>query len=410
MIQNRIHTANQGEKMEDLAWGTDAELTDEQFYNRENDISLIKGLLETTSTGSPPTLMIVGIRGVGKTVLLKKIKKELQKNYLTCYVDLSATSGYQRGELTEMGIMLHFYECWMEACREKNFKTIFKKVKKYFQTKNFGLREIADAGGIPIPIPKAEDDYKKLSKFVLELPQIIYDEHQDEIKGSILIIDEFQVLKDLGDRLDTFLWFLRSVIQNQKHTAYVFSGSINSRDVIIEKITGKDGAFGGRMLNVEIYPFTDETVKNYLKEKLPALKLDESGFERFYKCTNGIPFYVNTFAKLLQKNVLLDDSKVKEEFKRTLPFIALHLINQWSRLTLHEQNILTTLIDKPIKRKEIADKLNITPGSLSKPLNKLQNLDLIESKDGVYNISEPILKAWLKKEYQEKGVFPFRSI
>ncbi len=266
--------------------------------------------------------MIIGIRGVGKTVLLKKIKKEIENDYLTCYVDLSATSGYQMGELTEMGIILHFYECWMEACKEKNFTTIFKKVKKYFKTKNFGLREIIDIQGIPIPVPKSEDDYKKLSQFVLELPQIIYEEHKNKIKGSILIIDEFQVLKDLGDRLDTFLWFLRSVIQNQKHTAYVFSGSINSRDSIIEKIAGKDGAFGGRMLNIEIYPFSEETVKNYLNEKLPSLNLDERGFERFYKCANGIPFYLNTFAKLLQKNVQLNDSKVKEEFKKTLPFIA----------------------------------------------------------------------------------------
>lgn len=125
---------------------------------------------------------------------------------------------------------------------------------------------------------------------------------------------------------------------------------------------------------------------------------------------NGIPYYVNTFAKLLQKNRPLDDEKVKEEFRRTLPLIAVHLINQWSRLTLHEQNILITLIDKPLKRKEIADKLDITTGSFSKPLNKLQNLGLIESKEGVYNISEPILKAWLKKEYEEKGIFPFRSI
>jgi len=52
----------------------------------------------------------------------------------------------------------------------------------------------------------------------------------------------------------------------------------------------------------------------------------------------------------------------------------------------------------------------MTPGSLSRPLNKLQNLGLTESKNGVYKISEPILKAWLKKEYEEKGVFPFRSI
>lgn len=58
--------------MEDLVWGTDAELTDEQSYNRENDISLIKGLLETTSTGSPPTLMVVGLEGLERQFYLKK--------------------------------------------------------------------------------------------------------------------------------------------------------------------------------------------------------------------------------------------------------------------------------------------------------------------------------------------------
>ena len=396
--------------VEDLAWGTDAELTDEQFYNRERDISLIKGLLETTSKGSPPTIMVVGIRGVGKTVLLKKIKKELEDDYLTCYVDLSTTSGYQRGKLTETGIMEQFYSSWMEACKRRGFATVLERASKFFKTKKFELKDLKDAGGIPVPIIQSEDDYRKLSKFVLDLPQKIYEDHSRDIEGSIMIIDEFQSLRDLGGRLDSFLWFIRSVIQNQKNVAYVFSGSVSSRDSIIEKIAGKDGAFGGRILNVEIYPFTKETVRNYLNEKLPSLNLEDNGFERFYKCTKGIPFYVNTFAKLLQKNVPLNDKMVKEEFKRTLPFLAIHLINQWSRLTLHEQTILTTLISKPLKRKEIAESMGITPGSLSNPLNKLQKLDLIESEGGTYSICEPILKAWLKKEYEERGVFPFRSI
>jgi len=64
--------------MDDIAWGTDAELTDEQFYNRGEEILWIKNILETTSKGSPPTIMLVGIRGVGKTVLIKKIKKSLK--------------------------------------------------------------------------------------------------------------------------------------------------------------------------------------------------------------------------------------------------------------------------------------------------------------------------------------------
>lgn len=396
--------------MDDLPWGTDAELTDEQFYNRENDISLIKSLLESSSHGSPPTIMIVGIRGVGKTVLLKKIKKELENGYLTSYVDLSSTLGYQKGELTELGVMEQFFDSWMESSQKMGFQTVLQRVNKYFKTKKFDLREVVDAGGIPFPIPKSEDDYKKLARFVLEMPQKIYEEHSEDIKGSIMIIDEFQALKDLGNRLDAFLWLLRSIIQTQKNVSYIFSGSVNTRDVIIEKIGGKDGAFGGRMLNIEIYPFTEETVRKYLKEKLPSLYFEESGFKRFYKCTGGIPFYVNTFAKLLQRHVKLDDVKVKEEFQRTLPMIAIHLINQWSRLTSQEQNILTTIIDEPHKRKIIAEKLGVTTGSLSIPLKKLQNMGLIKSESGVYSISEQILRSWLKKEYKDRGVYPYRSI
>jgi len=61
--------------MESLPWGTDSKLKDEQFYNRKDEIIHLKSLLNTTSMGSPPTIMIPGFRGVGKTVLLKKLKK-----------------------------------------------------------------------------------------------------------------------------------------------------------------------------------------------------------------------------------------------------------------------------------------------------------------------------------------------
>jgi len=244
---------------------------------------------------------------------------------------------------------------------------------------------------------------------MLEECQFPYQKLQ-MITGTILIIDEFQVLKDLGNSLDSFLWFLRSVIGNQKNVAYVFSGSLTSTDSIIGKIAGSEGAFGGRMLNVEIHPFTSETVENYLKEKLPSLQMDRGGFERFYTCTKGVPFYVNTFAKLLQKGVLLDESMVRDEFNRTLPYLGIHLINQWSRLTLQEQKIITNLLDGPVRRKDIAEKLGVKSGSLSHPLNKLQDMSLVKLTEGLYGISEPILKAWLKKEFSEKGVFPFRSI
>ncbi|GAA5819663.1 MAG: AAA family ATPase [Methanobrevibacter sp. CfCl-M3] len=397
--------------MGSLAWGTESNMSDEKFYNRENEITLLKKLLSTLEENSSPTIMLSGIRGVGKTSLLKKIKNEMEKDYLIAYIDLTRIDTYQTDKLTKMGLINEFYKVWMEAINNNGFKTIINKIKKYFKTKNFKIKEVISAEGYPIPIIETEDNYKKLSDFVLELPQKIYEQENNGIKGVIMIIDEFQALKDLDNDLNNFLWLFRSVIQNQRNVAYIFSGSIGSRDDMVEKIAGRKGAFGGRMLTIEINPFTKDTVYQYLNEKLPSLIFEEDGFERFYKCTRGIPHYVSTFAQLLEKNTLLDDKKIKKEFQNLLPFLALHLINLWSGLTLCEQKIVTSLSEGSLERKKIAEKLDITSSSLSMPLKKLLNEGLIEYEDkGVYAISEPILKEWLKQEYENKGIYPYRSL
>ncbi|MCC7553562.1 MAG: ATP-binding protein [Methanobacteriaceae archaeon] len=396
--------------MDNLPWGTDSELTNNQFYNRKEDLESIKSLLNTTSMGSPPTIIMPGIRGVGKTVLLKKIKKELESDYMVSYVDLTQSYSYQSGKLTEIGIMHQFYKSWMKSAKEKGFNTLINSIKKKFSTKKYKISQIIDIGGYPIPITESEEDYEKLLNFVLDFPQKIYNEYSNEIKGVIIIIDEFQAIKDLDKDLDGFLWFFRSIIQNQKNVAYVFSGSLNSKDIVFEKIASQMGAFGGRMLTIEINPFSKKTVYNYLNEKLPSLKLKKDGFERFYNCTNGIPHYVNTFANLLPKNKVLNNQDVKNEFKKIIPILADHLKYQWATLNLTEQKIIVSLVNKPLKRKEISESINIPSSSLSKSLNKLQNISVIKNDKGIYSISEPILKAWLKEEYGNRGTYPYRII
>ena len=66
-------------------------------------------------------------------------------------------------------------------------------------------------------------------------------------------------------------------------------------------------------------------------------------------------------------------------------------------------------MDSPLKRVDLARKLNVKSGSLSDKLNKLQNLDLIHfNNNGEYEISEKLLKRWLEIEYSQKGIYPYR--
>ena len=75
-----------------------------------------------------------------------------------------------------------------------------------------------------------------------------------------------------------------------------------------------------------------------------------------------------------------------------------------------EQTIIIILLEKPLRRIDIANEFGISTGSLSNSLNNLQNQGLIRLNNGVYEVAEPILKRWLELEFKEKGIFPYRDV
>ena len=260
---------------------------------------------------------------------------------------------------------------------------------------------------IQIPIIETERDLEIYMDFVLNLPQEIYKHNNSKIDGVIIIVDEFQVIKEL-DNPESFLWNFRRDLTEQKNVAYILSGSVELRDKLISKIVGQNGAFVGGIFSINIDPFSKQTTQKYLSEQAPELMFTQEGFEMFYKCTSGIPYYINILAHLLPVNQELDENMVLDAFDNNISFMANHLINKWNRLTIKEKDIIIALMDSPLKRVDLAKKLNVKSGSLSDKLNKLQNLDLIRFADGEYEISEKLLQRWLEMEYSQNGIYPYR--
>ena len=71
--------------MAGLPLGNDNDLDDTQFYNRVNEISFLSDNLELTEKGSTPTILLTRIRWVGKTALMKKLKKVYTPIYFNEY-------------------------------------------------------------------------------------------------------------------------------------------------------------------------------------------------------------------------------------------------------------------------------------------------------------------------------------
>ncbi len=378
------------------------------FFNRKKEISQINTIISLLDVDASKQLLLTGYRGVGKTFLLKKILNDQPDKYLTSYIDLSKTYGGQKGILTEEEVIKQILDNINATINENDF--IYSSVKdnihnsiKKLRLKDYDLSNIKLS---EIQLPKIKENYLKLSKFVMELPQIIVDSNEN-IKGFIIVIDEFQLLKSLKNP-EAFFWLIRSYSQEQNNVTYIFTGSVSQTSEIIQMINGQNGAFGGRMLQFNVDPFTEEETKRYLNERKSNLKFTEEGFKRFYSCTRGIPAYINSLSSILPTDIECDEEVIKETLLLNVDQIVIMWLYVWGTLNAIEKEIIIFLVEnKNVTWSMLNQNLNYAKSTITKYIDSLLNKGIIEhTYNKEYCLSDKMLKTWLEIKYENDGIYP----
>lgn len=381
---------------------------DKYFYNRTKDMKKINLQISSIYEDLPNQLLITGNRGVGKTFLLKKILHDSPNDTLTAFIDVSKIYSTNK-KLNEEEILKEILIEINNALSKKQsiFKLFEDNIRFFINNIKLHDYEFTDTNSIfDIPIPIIKDNYKNLSKFVMELPQKIVDSI-DEINGFIIVIDEFQFIKYV-ENPEAFFWLFRSYSQNQSNICYIFTGSVSKTAEIIETINGQTGAFGGRMIQINIDSFTKEETRNYLKEKASDIQFTEDGFDRFYSCTRGIPAYINTFCNVLDSNKLYDKKLIKENFLVKMDQIVILWLYVWGNLNDIEKNITKLLTDHDyLTWNELLNITNYSKSTLTKYIDSLNNKAIIEYTDNkTYTLNDKMLKTWLKHKKETEGQYP----
>ena len=383
---------------------------DRYFFNRTKDINMINTQLSTVKLDIPPQLLITGHHGVGKTFLLRKVLNDQSSDVLTTFIDISEIMGRQKGKLTEEEVLKALLNAIDETISQdkKYYKKWMGKSAsslKKLELKNYDFSDGEDLLNIPIPV--ISDNYDKLSKFTMDLPQKIVDS-SDEINGYIIVIDEFQLLKNVEDP-EAFFWLIRSFTQKQFNVGYVFTGSVSKTADIINMINGQEGAFGGRLIQINVEPFTFDETKRYIDEKSNNLKFTEEGFKRFYSCTRGIPLYINSLSSILPNNVVCDENIIRETLQLNIDQVAIMWIYIWGRLSQGEKDFIIFLLEHDgATRLTLDEQLAYSKSSVSRFIDSLSNQGIIEFNpmDKKFVLADKMLQFWLKIKLETTGCYP----
>ncbi|MCL2116646.1 MAG: ATP-binding protein [Methanobrevibacter sp.] len=382
---------------------------DNYFYNRERELIQLKSLIDNLKYNVSNQILLTGFRGVGKTFLLKKFIKTLPKNILSCYIDISKIYGMQKAKLTEEEVLYCLLEEMNESVKNhgKGLKKINHSITTLLKKINSQDYDFKDAGTLlSIPIPQVNDNYKKLSKFVLEFPQKVVKASNGEIKGFVIIIDEFQFISKLKSP-ESFFWLIRSFTQEQDNVSYIFTGSTSTTSEMVEELNGISGAYGQRMIQLTISPFSEKETNNYLKDKISEIKFSKDGLKRFYKCTRGYPAYINSFCNIMNNDKVYNEKMIINEFYNKLDQIAIKWIILWSSLSKEEKEIITTINEsESLKLKDLNEKIDFSKGTLIKYLKKLKNKGIVSHIKTDYMIEDYMLSAWLKHRKKEDSYYP----
>ncbi len=355
-------------------------------------------------------LVLTGLRGVGKTVLLDTFKPMAQsKGWLWVGTDLSESASLNETNisirlLTDLSLLTSAITISRDEVKGVGFTSSVEFVEKKLNYQTL-IHIYEQTPGLPGD--KLKFILEFVSKYVSAIPSF---------KGIVFAYDEAQNLADHTDKDQFPLSLLLDTFQSIQKKGVKFMLALTGLPTLFPKLV-EARTYAERMFRVV---FLDKLLESQIRDAIQKplenypLKLTSESIEQIIELSGGYPYFVQFICReiydlFIQKiNDGANPSVPTEEIVQKLDsdFFA----GRWARATDRQRELLNVISrlddcdgefsvqDVVAKSKEISDK-PFSSSHVNQMLSTLSDSGLIfKNRYGKYSFAVPLLGAFIKRQ------------
>ncbi|MBS0350465.1 MAG: AAA family ATPase [Proteobacteria bacterium] len=377
-----------------------------ELAGRQNIIIKAQTLFARLQSGrSEKSFLLVGLRGVGKTVLLNEIDRlSEQSGYKSIFIE-----AHEKKSLAELLIpplrQLLFQLDRMENLSQK-VKKGFRVLKSFIEGIKLKYRDIENYLDIDPEIGTA--DSGELESDLSALLEVIAEAALERKTALAILIDELQYLSE--NEMSALIMAIHKVSQKKLPLALIGAGLPQ-----LVGLTGRAKSYAERLFDFPVIgPLEKKDAFDALLEptKDQQVSITEDALNEIMRQTQGYPYFLQEWGyqawNIAKKSPIgLADVKMAtvEAIKRLdESFFRV----RFDRLTPREKEYLyalATLGEGPQRSGEIAEKLTVTPQAVAPIRNNLIKKGMIYSPaHGNTDFTVPLFSNFLQRTMHLKGL------
>ena len=376
----------------------------EYFVGRKDTLRRIGTLVAGAQEGAINHMLLLGLRRVGKSSILLRVRDRLAAEPGVVPVIVNATGVPTRQRFAEL-YMQAVSQAYADKVGNKALPGRIRRAVEGGLGELSGRTEsieasIAESVKFGIKFSEPSTDEGELVEHALNYPEVL-----GTSKGLLFVvmIDEFQDLLAWGT---PFLAAMRRIIQAQKSVTYILAGSAPS--VMRDMAYNPHAPFYRQLHDMHIGPLSEGEVLEFVKDRFGSagVAIDPAAAVHMHAQSYGFPDYVQrlsmiSFLRCVEEGkhaVMLPD--IEKAYSDMLAQIGPDFEAQFRSLSRGEREVLIALARSRSGIASISRATRSPPTSIPRTLGRLISKDLVEKRvEHRYAITDPVFSDWIAKRY-----------